>query len=371
MLYHSLLRPILFRLPAESAHNLALHFLSSPVAPLLLKMAPRSACQTSLAIERFGLKFANPVGLAAGFDKDGIALTALAAFGFGFIEAGTVTYVPQPGNELPRLFRLPADRALINRAGFNNEGAKAFAERAAKHRPHCILGVSIGKSKVAPMEEAVDDYLKSFEAVFSVADYLAVNISSPNTPRLRELQRVEQLEELLSALTQRNQELTRKNHRDRTVPLVVKLAPDLKNEDLEMIIDVIQRRGIEGIIATNTTIERQNLISSPELVRSIGEGGLSGAPLRRRSTRMIANIYKLTHGSIPLIGVGGIFSAADAWEKICAGSSLIQIYTGLIYEGPRLVERINSGIAEMITKEGFRSLDQAIGCRANEFANAE
>lgn len=370
MLYHSVLRPILFHLPAESAHKLALHSLSSPLAPFLAKMAAGSPSTTSLEIERFGLKFSNPVGLAAGFDKDGIALPALAALGFGFIEGGTVTHLPQPGNELPRLFRLPADQALINRSGFNNQGALAFAQRAAEHRTKCILGISIGKSKAAPLEEAVDDYLKCFEAVFPVADYVAVNVSSPNTPGLRELQKGEQLDELLSALKQRSHELAEKKGGDKTVPLLVKLAPDLEERELEIIVDVTRRKGIEGIIATNTTIERDGLISGRQLISSIGEGGLSGVPLRRRSTEVIAKLYKLTHGSIPLIGVGGIFNAEDAWEKICAGSSLIQLYTGFIYEGPRIVQRINDGLTAILAREGFRTLDEAVGCRSLELAHA-
>lgn len=370
MLYRSVLRPILFRLPAESAHKLALHSLSSPFAPLVTKMLGDSRPTTDLEIERFGLKFSNPVGLAAGFDKDGIALRALSALGFGFIEGGTVTHQPQPGNALPRLFRLPADKALINRAGFNNEGALAFSRSVIKHRPNCVLGISIGKSKVVPLEEAVDDYLKCFEAVFPVADYVAVNISSPNTPRLRELQNAEQLETLLSALNDRDRELSKRIDRKNTLPLLVKLAPDLEVRELEVIVDVARRQGIAGIIATNTTIERQGLRSQPDLIKAIGAGGLSGAPLRRRSTEVIANLYKLTHGSIPLIGVGGIFSPGDAWEKICAGSSLIQLYTGFIYEGPRIIHRINEGLVAMLTKEGFRSLDQAVGCRAIELAKA-
>jgi dihydroorotate dehydrogenase len=366
MLYRSLLRPTLFCLPAETAHKLALHSLSSPLAVRVIKLLGRSLPSENLKLERFGLRFSNPVGLAAGFDKDGIALPALSALGFGFIEGGTVTHQPQPGNELPRLFRLPADKALINRAGFNNEGAATFAKRVAQNPPDCVLGISIGKSKVVPLEEAVDDYLKSFEAVFPVADYVAVNVSSPNTPRLRELQSAEQLERLMSALNKRNRELTEKAGRSSNMPLLVKLAPELGVPELEMIVDVARRTGIAGLIATNTTIKRGGLKSSAAKIRALGEGGLSGAPLRRRSTEMIACLYKITEGSIPLIGVGGIFSAEDAWEKICAGASLVQIYTGFIYEGPRLVQRINEGLAETLRREGFRSLDEAVGCRSIE-----
>ncbi len=372
MIYRSLLRPILFRLPAETVHNLALHTLSFPfVAQLAKQMSARSLeARSSLELQRFGLTFRNPVGLAAGFDKDGIALPALSALGFGFIEAGTVTHLAQPGNELPRLFRLPADKALINRAGFNNQGATDFAQRVAKRRPDCVLGVSIGRSKAVPVNEAVEDYLKSFEAVFPIADYIAVNVSSPNTPGLRELQRAEQLQALLSSLKRRNHELSQLEHRGE-LPLLIKLAPDLSEAELEMIVDVVRKTHISGIIATNTTIERSGLQTPVQTVTSYGEGGLSGAPLRKRSTEVISRLYNLTHGLIPLVGVGGIFSAVDAWEKICAGASLVQVYTGFIYEGPRIVQNINDGLVQILTREGFRSLDEAIGCATLEYATAK
>jgi dihydroorotate dehydrogenase len=354
-------------LPAETAHNLALQSLSFPFAPQLAKLIAHTNVEspTALRIERFGLTFSNPVGLAAGFDKDGIALRALASLGFGFIEAGTVTYLAQPGNPLPRLFRLPEDKALINRAGFNNEGARAFANRVANNRPECVLGVSIGKSKVTPVEEAVSDYLKSFDAVFPVADYVAVNVSSPNTPGLRELQKANQLEALLRALNESNHSLALELGKN-PVPLLVKLAPELGQDELEMIVDVTRRNNIAGIIATNTTIARNGLRTPLDNVRAFGEGGLSGAPLRNRSTQVIDTLYKLTQGKLPLIGVGGIFSAADAWEKICAGASLIQVYTGMIYEGPLLAQRINAGLAEILAKEGLHSLDEAVGVCVNE-----
>jgi dihydroorotate dehydrogenase len=214
------------------------------------------------------------------------------------------------------------------------------------------------------LDEAVEDYLKSFEAVFPVADYVAVNVSSPNTPQLRELQNATQLEALIAALNAKNQELTARAGRRATTPLLVKLAPDLEESDLEMIVDVVRRQGVSGIIATNTTTDRSNLQTSAATVRSYGEGGLSGAPLRHRSTKAIACLYKLTRGSVPLVGVGGIFTAEDAWEKICAGASLIQIYTGFIYEGPRIVQRINEGLVEILKREGFSSLQEAIGCGA-------
>ncbi len=363
MVYRSLLRPLLFRLPPETAHELALHSLSL-LPPRLLEQRFRK--HTLNPISRFGLSFPNPVGLAAGFDKNGIALQPLAALGFGFIEAGTVTYHPQPGNARPRLFRLSEDQALINRAGFNNDGAAAFARRIEQHRPDCVLGVSIGKSKITPLEEATEDYLASFELVYKVADYIAVNVSSPNTPQLRELQQSEQLTSLLSALQARKREL--REQYQKQVPLLVKLSPDLERRDLEMIVDVIGRLQIDGIIATNTTVSRDNLRTDAKRVAACGEGGLSGKPLAGRSTHMIAELYQLTRGRIPLIGVGGIFNADDAWEKISAGASLVQLYTGFIYQGPNIAQQINEGLAKILVREGFANLDAAVGCRAAELA---
>jgi len=356
MVYRSLVRPILFRLPPETAHELALHSLSLLPSTLIAKRFSNPA----LEIERFGLSFPNPVGLAAGFDKNGIALKPLAALGFGFIEAGTVTYHAQPGNPRPRLFRLSADQALINRAGFNNQGAAAFARRVEQERPDCVLGVSIGKSKITPLAEATADYLASFELVYNVADYIAVNVSSPNTPQLRELQQSEQLSSLLSALQARGRELQQRYQK--RVPLLVKLSPDLECGEIEMIVEVIERLKIDGIIATNTTVSRDGLRTDAKLVASFGEGGLSGKPLANRSTKMIAQLYELTGGRIPLIGVGGIFNADDAWEKISAGASLVQLYTGFIYQGPTIAKQINEGLSRILAREGFSSLDAAVGC---------
>jgi dihydroorotate dehydrogenase len=362
MLYSSLLRPILFSLPAETAHELVLKSLALAPRFATASFADRYHRSPFGKLRRFGLTFDNPVGLAAGFDKDGIALQSLAALGFGFIEAGTVTYSAQLGNPKPRLFRLPLDRALINRAGFNNEGAEAFALRVAKARPNCVLGVSIGKSKSVPLEEAADDYLKTFDLVNEVADYVAVNVSSPNTPRLRELQHARHLDQLLSALQQRNHELADRNGQKLT-PILLKLSPDLTDDELEQALEVAQRREISGLIATNTTIDRSNLQTEANKVASYGEGGLSGAPLRFRARMMVAKVHKLTGGSLPVIGVGGIFTAEDAWEMIAAGASLIQVYTGFIYEGPSMVARINDGLRHIVSREGFVSLDEAVGSR--------
>jgi dihydroorotate dehydrogenase len=345
---------------------LALHSLSLLRPKLVNAFVTRRCANQSLSVNRFGISFPNPVGLAAGFDKDGVALDALAALGFGFIEAGTVTLHPQPGNPRPRLFRLPRDCALINRAGFNNSGAAAFAKRVAKQRPNCVLGVSIGKSKITPLAEANDDYLSSFEFVYEVADYVAVNVSSPNTPQLRELQQSEQLSSLLSALQEFNRVLQEVYQRPRAMPLLVKLSPDLSQEQLELIVDVLLRLQVDGIIATNTTISRDDLSTDVSKVAACGEGGLSGEPLKKKSTRMVADLYKLTKGRVPIIGVGGIFTAEDAWEKIAAGASLVQLYTGFIYRGPGIAREINEGLERLLTREGFSNLDAAVGCRAEE-----
>jgi len=366
MLYRSLLRPLLFRLPPETAHDLALSSLTLSPRFTQRLFAERYQRSPFGGLKRFGLTFSNPVGLAAGFDKNGVALESLAALGFGFIEAGTVTFHAQPGNARPRLFRLPLDKALINRAGFNNLGAAAFVERVMHTKIDCVLGVSIGKSKDVALEEAVDDYLKSFEVVYPVADYVAINVSSPNTPGLRELQNTDQLDQLLGALQQRNVELAERADGRSPLPLLVKLAPDLADDALQDIVKVVLKHKVAGLIATNTTVSRDSLRTSTAEVAACGEGGLSGAPLLRRATQMIAKLYTMTDGSLPLIGVGGIFTAEDAWEMISAGASLLQIYTGFIYEGPGIAARINDGLRRIVSSQGFVSLDEAVGSRAKE-----
>ena len=384
MVYRSLLRPLLFRLPPETAHELALHTLSTSLSTRAARelAARRFATSPFGPLERFGLKFSNPVGLAAGFDKNGVAVQALAALGFGFVEVGTVTHLPQPGNPRPRLFRLPADRSLVNRQGFNNDGSAKLAERLRGARPACVLGVNIGKSRAVEIEDATADYLASFELIYPHADYVVVNVSSPNTPRLRELQRADHLAALLAALQRRNRELAQQQQHQprvpsggvatpaRPLPLLVKVAPDLSEGELEAIIDVARRAGLAGIIATNTTITREGLRTPRAEVEACGAGGLSGAPLRARATATVAAAHRLARGSLAIVGVGGIFSAADAWEKICAGASLVQLYTGFIYEGAGVVRRINEGLAELAARHGFRTLDEAVGCRAAELAAA-
>lgn len=372
MLYRSILRPLLFRLPPETAHELALRTLKLSLGTKWLRQlaARRFSHEHGESVERFGLTFRNPLGLAAGFDKNGTAAEGLAALGFGFIEVGTVTHQAQLGNSTPRLFRLPLDRALINRQGFNNHGAAALAAQLAAHRPDCVLGINIGKSRAVPVEEAIEDYLLSFELIYTHADYIVVNVSSPNTPKLRELQKADALAALLNALQQRNGELAHRDERARAVPLLVKIAPDLEMRDLEAVVEVALRAKLAGIVATNTTISREGLRTPAEKVAAFGQGGLSGAPLGARSTEMIAALYRLTHGKLPIIGVGGIFNAADAWEKICAGASLVQLYTGFIYEGVGIVREINDGLQALMAQHGFHSLDDAVGCRAAELAVA-
>jgi dihydroorotate dehydrogenase len=345
----------MFRLPPETAHELALHALAWGPARLFAAQATAPALQVS----RFGLDFANPIGLAAGFDKNAVAVNSLAALGFGFLEVGTVTRLPQPGNPRPRLFRLAEERALINRLGFNNQGAAALARRlrALPARPACVIGVNIGKSRAVALEAAIPDYLASFAAVSEVADYVAVNISSPNTPNLRELQRPQALQELLSALQAANREAK---------PLLVKIAPDLDDEQLAALTEVALASNVAGLIATNTTLSRASL-------RAPGAeaGGLSGAPLFAPATQLLAKLYLLTKGRLPLIGVGGIFSAADAWAKICAGASLLQVYTGFIYQGPGFIRELHTGLDKLLAASGFATLDEAVGCRATAFASRQ
>jgi dihydroorotate dehydrogenase len=371
MLYRSILRPLLFKLPPETAHEMALHTLSLALKPGPLRRLARRRFERRPfgELQRFGLSFANPLGLAAGFDKNGIIAGSMAALGFGFVEVGTVTHLAQTGNPQPRLFRLPADCALVNRQGFNNEGAAALVARLKRQRPDCVLGINIGKSRVVDIEEATGDYLASFRLVHPHADYVTVNVSSPNTPNLRELQRADRLSSLLGELQRCNGELADATRRA-PLPLLVKVSPDLSAGELELVVDVARRAKLSGIIATNTTTKRDGLRTPAQRVASFGEGGLSGAPLRARSTSVIASLKRLAGGSLEIVGVGGIFSAADAWEKICAGASLVQVYTGLIYEGVGIARDINEGLAELTQRHGFRTLDEAVGCRAEELAAA-
>lgn len=288
--------------------------------------------------ELFGLKFKNPVGLGAGFDKDAKLIDELANLGFGFIEIGTITPLAQSGNDLPRLFRLPADEALINRMGFNNGGMDAAVERLKNRKSDILVGGNIGKNKLTPNENATDDYVKSFNALFDYVDYFTVNVSSPNTPNLRALQEKEPLQLLLQTLKDIN------SQKSKPKPILLKIAPDLTNEQLDDIVEIVQETKIDGVIATNTTISREDLKTSTSTIESIGMGGLSGKPVRVRSTEVIKYLSDKSNKSFPIIGVGGIHSAEDAIEKLNAGASLVQIYTGFIYEGPALIKQINEAL---------------------------
>ena len=340
--YQNVLKPILFRIAPERAHHITVALLKLGLAIPGVGSALRKAYQLEDArLERhfLGLKFKNPVGLAAGFDKDGTQYQAMATLGFGFVELGTVTPKPQDGNPQPRLFRLPEDEALINRMGFNNAGVDALVEQLKKPRPQgLVIGGNIGKNKSTPNEKALLDYLYCFDRLFPFVDYFVVNVSSPNTPDLRALQEKEPLTELLTALQQKNHE-----HRIPT-PILLKIAPDLNEQQLDDILEIVQTTGIAGVIATNTTIGREGLISAMADVEEIGAGGLSGHPLRERATEVIRYLHQKSEGNLFIIGVGGIASAQDAIEKLEAGASLVQVYSGLVYAGPGLVKEICTGI---------------------------
>ncbi len=292
----------------------------------------------SLERKLWGITFPNPVGLAAGFDKDGKYTDALACLGFGFVEIGTVTPRPQPGNPKPRMFRLPADKALINRMGFNNGGAEPAAARLRHRKEKMVIGGNIGKNKDTANEDAMLDYEAGFKALYDVVDYFVVNVSSPNTPGLRALQDKEPLMKILNRLQEINRNL-RKNK-----PILLKIAPDLTNSQLNDIIEIVTTTGIQGLVATNTTIDRSNLATSQEVVENMGAGGLSGLPLKNRATEVIRYIHENSGGKIPIIAAGGIFTAEDAMEKLKAGAVLVQVYTGFIYEGPAVVKNICKGI---------------------------
>ena len=341
-MYKAFVKPALFNLDAERAHHLVFDNLRRaarlPGAKALLR-GLYDFQDPSLAREVFGLKFPNQVGLAAGFDKNAALTDELATLGFGFVEIGTVTPRPQSGNPQPRLFRLPQDEALVNRMGFNNDGAAVVAARLARRaNRQLIIGGNIGKNKDTPNERAAEDYVASFEALAEVVDYFVVNVSSPNTPNLRQLQEKKPLIALLQQVQERN--LNRAQPR----PLLLKIAPDLTDSQLDDILEIAQETKLSGLVATNTTISRDNLASEPGYVASLGAGGLSGRPLRARATEVIRYLHQRSQGALPIIGAGGIHSAADAQEKLAAGASLIQLYTGFIYEGPALVSQINKAL---------------------------
>ncbi len=337
---YRLLRPLLFLLPPERAHHLTFSLLEVAARiPGALALVGGRKPPAHAAVEVMGLRFPSPVGLAAGMDKDAKHVEALSAIGFGFIEIGTLTPLPQPGNDAPRLFRLPGDRALINRMGFNNGGVHAAVERLRARRPGILVGGNIGKNKVTPNESAIDDYVSCFTALYPVVDYFVVNVSSPNTPGLRELQDKGPLLAILSRL----KGLSTTQGREK--PILLKIAPDLTDAQLDDVCAVVKESGIAGVIATNTTISRQGLRTAPGEVESMGMGGLSGAPVRARSTEVVRYLRTRLPKPVVIIGVGGIDSAESALEKLAAGADLVQVYTGLIYEGPALVTCINQAYA--------------------------
>ncbi len=370
-IYQLALRPLLFsalKADPEAVHRqslAALHAIDatpkSPLTKLAKASLQQSFCRVDAGLSQsvFGLNFANPVGLAAGFDKDGIAAGMWQYLGFGFAELGTVTYHPQPGNPQPRLFRLPQDRAALNRMGFNNLGSEAMAV-ALKQRQQgdftIPIGINLGKSKITPLEEAAADYLGSFQRLQDLGDYFVINVSSPNTPNLRDLQAIDPLRIIFDTLQQENQ--GRK-------PILVKIAPDLALEDIAAVVELSQAHQLAGIIATNTTIDRSQLTT--QIITATGKkvaeeaGGISGAPVRQKSTEVIRFIHQQTGGKLPIIGVGGIFTADDAWEKITAGASLIQVYTGWTYDGPWMVDRILVGLLAKLEARGLASISAAVG----------
>ncbi|KQX47014.1 MULTISPECIES: quinone-dependent dihydroorotate dehydrogenase [unclassified Paenibacillus] len=361
MLYKKLGKPILFRMDPEKAHHLTIDGLSAvvsfPGGKQLLKSMYGVPYSPILAQQLWGLQFANPIGLAAGLDKNAKAVKGFSQLGFGFMEVGTITPKPQPGNELPRLFRLPEDKALINRMGFNNVGTDVMATNLMKTGKRDIpVAINIGKNKTTPNEQAEEDYRTCIRELYTYGDFFVVNISSPNTPDLRNLQHGNDLKRLLDAVTTEMQ-LQEKKNGQTGKPVLVKIAPDLTDEELELTVHTIKDSGISGIIATNTTLSRQGLVH-PNREQA---GGLSGKPLTQRTTEVIRRVYQLTEGKLPIIGSGGIFTAQDAYDKIRAGASLVEVYTGFIYEGPGMLTSLNKGLQDLLRRDGYTHISQAIG----------
>ena len=357
-LWRAAIRPLLFRLDAELAHRIAFAVLRVALAPRPLRGLARRLARrdpdraTVLRTEALGLTFANPVGLAAGFDKDAAGFAQLAALGFGFVEVGTVTPQPQPGNPRPRLFRLPADRALVNRMGFNNHGAAAAAARLRRRGPaDGVVGANVGRNRDSP--SAVEDYVRCTETLGSLADYVAVNVSSPNTAGLRDLQRADALRPLLAAVRAAT---------DR--PVLVKVAPDLDDQQVDEIADLALELGIDGIIATNTTISREDLGTPATTLDALGAGGLSGAPLQAQALHVLRRLRARVGDRLVLVAAGGIETAEDAWARIRAGATLVQLYTGFVYGGPATARRMAWGLAELARRDGFMRVQDAVGVDA-------
>ncbi len=362
MTIYSLIRPFLFMLNAERAHVVAMEAVAAcEAASTAVGYAPSAPRDPLLSQRLWNLDFPNPVGLAAGFDKNGRAPHVWSALGFGFAELGTITAQPQAGNDPPRMFRYETQRAVINRLGFNNAGAAAVAARLADLRARAPfpvpIGINIGKSRVVAVDDAVADYLDSFRRLRSFADYVVVNVSSPNTPGLRDLQDKTRLQALLAALMRENVGADAK-------PLLVKVAPDLPDEALADVVAAARDSGVAGLVATNTTLDHSAITAGDQ------NGGLSGAPLRKRATEVIRFLHGLAGRDLPIIGVGGVSSAADAYEKIRAGASVVQLYTGLVYQGPMLPRAIAAGLSELVRRDGFAHLSDAVGIDAQSSRTA-
>jgi dihydroorotate dehydrogenase len=367
--YRNVIRPVLFARESEAIHNQTLQALGwMSRSPLLCDLAAGFCRSPRLPVRLWDLEFPNPVGLGAGMDKHAVAAPIWPSLGFGFSELGGVTQHAQPGNPAPRMFRAIADEALVNRMGFNNPGADEVARtlqawRNAGRWPAHPVGINLGKSKVAPLGEAASDYTHSMEALWALADFFVVNVSSPNTPNLRQLQDKAALAEILSALQAANRQRAA-TAGTRPKPILVKVAPDLSFEALDEILELAGPQELAGIVATNTTLARP-ASDDPGLRAVYAEtGGLSGRPLASRSTEVVRHLHRQTSGRLPIIGVGGVFSAEDAWQKITAGASLVQVYSGLVYEGPRLVREIVTGLREKLVSHGFKQLGEAVGIHA-------
>ncbi len=362
MLYKSLVRPLLFRKDAERSHEQILALLSHLEFLYGSLNDFYRVKDDRLKVQIGPLTFPNPVGLAAGFDKNAVAPKALSAFGFGFMEIGAVTAQAQPGNPKPRLYRLPEDHALINRLGFNNEGAEAIALklerlRARSAMPEVPVGINIGRTKIVETKDAVADFLAAFERLFPHGDFFSLNVSSPNTPNLRDLQEKTLLRELLAAVQEKNRALATRAKID-SKPLFVKIAPDMEFSQVDEIIDVVEAVRLTGIVATNATAFMREGLKSPA---GREPGGLSGRPITKVVTSFVSHIFQVTQGRLPIIGVGGIFNAEDAYDKIKAGASAVQIYTGWVYEGPGAVKRINRGLLSLLERDGLKHLSDAVG----------
>ena len=362
MLYKSIIRPLLFRKDPEDSHELILALMAKAEVFSSILEKFYNVDDASLSVKIGPLAFSNPVGLAGGFDKNAIAPRTIASFGFGFMEIGAITAQAQPGNPKPRLYRLPEDYALINRLGFNNEGAPAIAAkldglRARGSLPRIPLGMNIGRTKIVETKDAVADFLACFERLYTYGDFFTLNVSSPNTPNLRDLQEKNLLRDLLSAVQTRNRELA---GRAKTAPkpVLLKIAPDLEFSQVDEIVEVVQTEQLTGIVATNATAFMRENLKSPN---GPEPGGLSGRPITAKVTAFVSHIYKATRGQLPIIGVGGIFNAEDAYEKIKAGASAVQIYTGWIYEGPGAVRDINLGLRRLLKRDGFKRISDAVG----------